>query len=149
MDRPLLSVLFADGDEPDLLAETVYTQPALFALEYAMTELWRSWGIVPDAVMGHSVGEYVAACVAGALGLEDATHLIAAPGRLMHGLPRGGAMVAVLQPLERVEAALEGQHDVTIAGINGPENITISGAASAIEPIVAALTGRRASAPCR
>ncbi|HVA85630.1 MAG TPA: beta-ketoacyl synthase N-terminal-like domain-containing protein, partial [Candidatus Saccharimonadales bacterium] len=139
MDRPLLSVLFADGDDPDLLAETVYTQPALFALEYAMTELWRSWGVEPDAVAGHSVGEYVAACVAGALSLEDATRLIAARGRLMHALPRGGAMVAVLAPLERVEAALDGQDAVSIAGINGPENITISGAAEAVDAIVSAL----------
>ncbi len=140
MDRPLLSLLFPAEGEPDLLAETVYTQPALFALEYALATLWQSWGVVPDVVMGHSVGEYVAACVAGALRLEDATRLIAARGRLMHGLPRGeGAMAAVLAPLERVEAALVGEADVEVSGVNAPENITISGRRAAVERVTAAL----------
>ena len=140
MDRSLLSLLFPADGEPDRLAETVYTQPALFAIEYALAALWRSWGVVPDVVLGHSVGEYVAACVAGALSLEDATRLIAARGRLMHSLPRDeGAMAAVLAPLERVEQALAGEPDVEISGANAPENITISGRRAAVERVTAAL----------
>jgi myxalamid-type polyketide synthase MxaB len=86
LDKPLLEILYPQSNNsslPNLLDETAYTQPALFALEYALFELWKSWGIQPSVVMGHSVGEYVAACVAGALTLEEGLKLIAARGRLM------------------------------------------------------------------
>jgi acyl transferase domain-containing protein len=72
LDRSLLSVLYPKAAEGTPLDDTTYTQPALFALEYALVEVWRSWGIAPSAVLGHSVGEYVASCVAGVLSLEDA-----------------------------------------------------------------------------
>ena len=94
--EPLLEVLY--GGRGELLDETGYTQPALFALEYALAQMWRSWGLEPSAVLGHSVGEYVAACVAGIYGLEEGLNLIALRGRLMQGLPRGGAMAAVSAP---------------------------------------------------
>ncbi len=140
LDRPLLSLLFPPEGAPDLLAETRYTQPALFAIEYALTMLWQSWGVVPDVVVGHSVGEYVAVCVAGALSLEDAIRLIAARGRLMNSLPRDeGAMAAVLGPRERVEQTLVGETEVEIAAVNAPENITISGRRSAVERVTATL----------
>ncbi len=140
LDEPLLSLLFPSAGDPDRLAETVYTQPALFAIEYALAMLWQSWGVVPDVVLGHSVGEYVAACVAGALSLEDATRLIAARGRLMQSLPRdAGAMAAVLAPRERVEEALAGQNEVEISGVNAPENVTISGRRAAVERVTARL----------
>src|SRR6185436_16124777 len=96
--RPLLphslrDTLFTDAND-GRLDQTLYTQPALFALEYALSELWRSWGVVPRAVLGHSVGEYVAACVAGVFGLEDGLRLIAERARLMQALP-GGSMAAI------------------------------------------------------
>jgi len=136
-ERPLLSVLYpeAGGDSP--IDETSYTQPALFAIEYALAELWRSWGIEPDAVMGHSAGEYVATCVAGVFDLEDGLTLIAERARLMGALPEGGAMVAVLTDQGTVAAALAGYEDrVSMAAANGPKNTVISGDADAVDTIV-------------
>lgn len=92
LDPPLLSVLYPEGAVTSLLDETAYTQPALFALEYALAELWRSWGIEPAVVVGHGVGEYVAACVAGVFNLEDGLKLVAERGRLMQALSRDGEM---------------------------------------------------------
>lgn len=135
LERPLLSVIFADEDTTTaLIDETAYTQPALFAIEYALAQLWRSWGIEPDVVLGHSVGEYVAACIAGVFSLEDGLKLIAARGRLMQDLPRDGAMAAVFAGIEDVQRAIEAYPEqLSIAAINGPNNVVISGVASAVE----------------
>ncbi len=105
LDIPLLSVLYPESDHTPVLDETAYTQPVLFALEYSLAELWRSWGIEPSVVMGHSVGEYVAACVAGVFSLEDGIRLISARGRLMQALPAGGRMVAVFADEARVASS--------------------------------------------
>ena len=140
LEHPLLSVLYPDADSDSPLDDTRYTQPALFALEYALAKLWQSWGITPAAVMGHSVGEYVAACIAGVFSLEDGLKLVAARGRLMSALPQDGAMAAVFADEARLAASIApfaGQ--VSIAAVNGPQNIVISGLATAVQGILQAL----------
>ena len=137
LDRPLLSVIYPEPGAQTPLDETTYTQPALFALEYALAELWRSWGIEPAAVLGHSVGEYVAACVAGVFSLEDGLKLIATRGRLMQESSEKGTMAAVAADEQRVAAELElYRDDVAIAALNGPQNTVISGRSGAVEEIL-------------
>jgi microcystin synthetase protein McyG len=133
----LHGVLFEDEDVPGArLQDTTCAQPALFAVEYALAQLWQSWGVRPWAVAGHSLGEYVAACIAGMMSLEDALSLVAARGRLMGALPRDGAMAAVMAEESRVAKAIGGHIDaVSIAAVNGPLNTVISGAAVAVERI--------------
>ncbi|MEP6915116.1 MAG: type I polyketide synthase, partial [Acidobacteriota bacterium] len=138
LSAPLLAVMHGPADTaPATLDATGFTQPALFALEYAVAELWRSWGIEPAAVIGHSVGEYAAACVAGVFSLEDGLRLIAARAGLMQQLPGGGAMAAVLASRDRVAEAIGGRRTVSIAAENGPMNTVISGPESDVEAIVA------------
>lgn len=131
-DLPLLSVLY--GRDSDLLDQTRYTQPALFAIEYALAELWMSWGIRPSFVLGHSVGEYVAACVAGVMSLEAALALVAARSRLMQSLPAGGGMAALMTgrpAVDRIVGRYPGR--LAVAAINGPENTVISGRLDALQ----------------
>lgn len=138
LEVPLRSILYPDSESTHpQLNETAYTQPALFALEYALAQLWKSWGIEPDVVMGHSVGEYVAATVAGVLSLEDGLKLIAARGRLMQALPQDGEMVALLASEEQALAAIAPYTaEVSIAAINGQESVVISGHREAISELV-------------
>ncbi len=133
---PLLSVIYPTDGDATPLDQTAYTQPALFAVEYALCKLWQSWGIEPAIVMGHSVGEYVAACIAGVFSLEDALTLIEARARLMQALPQTGAMVALLADPATVTAAIAPYGEqVAIAAINGPNSVVISGERSAIETV--------------
>ncbi len=129
LSRPLLSMLFTENDsDTALIHETAYTQPALFSVEYALATLWQSWGIQPSMVMGHSVGEYVAACIAGVFSLEDGLKLIAERARLMQSLPAGGAMAAVFADEADITKAIPSHTDkLSIAAINGPSNIVLSG----------------------
>ncbi len=133
----LLDVMFPEnGDSP--LNETAYTQPAVFALNYALARLWKSWGVEPGLLLGHSVGEYVAACIAGVFSLEDGLKLIAKRAELMQQLPQDGTMAVIFAPRERVSEALSGYGDqVAIATANGPENNVISGKAKLVEEVVA------------
>ena len=138
LDRPLLDLLYAESGP--WIDQTKYTQPALFAIEYALAQLWQSWGVVPDTVLGHSVGEYVAACLAGVFDVADALKLIAARGRLMQALPQGGAMFAVRAGEERVVPLLEPCREaVSLAAVNGPDDVVISGETRAVESIAAGL----------
>ncbi|NEQ65234.1 MAG: SDR family NAD(P)-dependent oxidoreductase, partial [Symploca sp. SIO2D2] len=141
LEYPLLEVIYpqeAQQSNSSLLNQTAYTQPALFALEYALFKLWESWGIKPNVVLGHSVGEYVAATVAGVWSLEDGLKLIAARGRLMQGLPAGGEMVSVLASESKIQETLKAMsvtEQVAIAAINGPQSIVISGESEAVKAI--------------
>ena len=136
---PLTDVLLRDDADSILIDETAYTQPALFAVQAALIALWRSWGIVPDIVLGHSVGEFAAAYCAGVYTLEQVLGLLAERARLMQALPRDGAMAAVLSDEATVTAAIEqcGRADVAVAALNGPQNTVMSGARDAVTALIA------------
>jgi microcystin synthetase protein McyG len=141
--RSLIDVLFAEAAEGHPLHDTAWTQPALFAVEYGLAQLWRSWGIEPAAVTGHSVGEYVAACVAGVYSFEDGLRLIAERGRLMGALPPGGRMASVFASRAAVEEAIAPfAGAISIAALNGPENIVIAGTAEAVDAMVESFVAR-------
>ncbi|WP_018385947.1 type I polyketide synthase [Wenjunlia vitaminophila] len=146
LDRPLLSVLYPkDPRDPDhgLINDTAYAQPATFAVEYAMAELWRSWGVEPAAVIGHSFGECVAACVAGAMSLEDGLTFAVHRARLIQEFSKPGAMAAVFAPEAEVAAEIAGQEGlISIAAVNGPANTTVSGERHLVEAVCETFTAR-------
>ncbi|MEO1209607.1 MAG: SDR family NAD(P)-dependent oxidoreductase [Cyanobacteria bacterium J06638_20] len=148
LDIPLFDLLFPESESQNgqtshksKIHQTAYTQPALFALEYAVAQLWQSWGIKPAVVLGHSIGEYVAACLAGVFSLKDALKLVAARGRLIQALPKTGGMLAVMADEATIQPILEtyqkqvfketgaiAQHPtIDIAALNSPENTVLSG----------------------
>ncbi|MDQ1014239.1 acyl transferase domain-containing protein/acyl carrier protein [Streptomyces afghaniensis] len=139
---PLRELVFTG--EPETLARTGHGQPALFALQVALVALLRSWGMRPDCVLGHSVGEFAAAYAAGVFELPDAVRLVAARARLMQALPEGGAMAAIEATEEEIAGVLDA--DVALAAVNGPRSVVVSGAEAAVDTVVADFRerGRRA-----
>ncbi|MDQ7807671.1 SDR family NAD(P)-dependent oxidoreductase [Amycolatopsis sp. A133] len=136
-ERPLREVVFT---ESALLDQTMYTQGALFAVETALFRLFESWGVRPDLLAGHSIGELTAAHVSGVLDLAAAGELVAARGRLMQALPAGGAMVAVQATEDEVVPLLGAA--VCVAAVNGPDSVVLSGAEDAVLAVAAELAGR-------
>ncbi|MDZ7959048.1 MAG: aminotransferase class III-fold pyridoxal phosphate-dependent enzyme [Aulosira sp. DedQUE10] len=133
LGRDLREIMYpAPGDTETAaisLKQTFFTQPALFVIEYALAQLWQSWGVKPQAMIGHSIGEFVAACIASVFSLEDALMLVATRGRLMWELPEG-AMLSVRLPAKEVEPRLSAE--LAIAAINGPSLCVVSGPKEAI-----------------
>jgi acyl transferase domain-containing protein len=147
LDKSLIEVLYPQAAEVQnsslashLLDETKYTQPAIFALGYALSKLWLSWGIKPNVVIGHSLGEYIAATIAGVFSLEDGLKLVAARANLMQKLPSNGEMVVIFASSTEVSTIIQSQApEVTIAAINGPKNTVISGTKEGIQKTIVAL----------
>lgn len=121
-----------EAEASRLLGQTHVTQPALFCIEYALAQLWMSWGVVPSAMIGHSIGEYVAACLAGVFSLEDALALVAARGQLMQQLP-SGTMLAVM--LSETETRSLLRNGLELAAVNGAKNCVVSGTSTAIQAL--------------
>lgn len=138
----LRELIYGDRLSPEesaaRLAETRFAQPALFAVEYALAKLWLQWGVEPQAMIGHSIGEYVAACLAGVFSLADALRLVAARGEIMQRLPRG-AMLAV--SLTQAEAEQFLSEQVSLAAVNSPSLCVLSGAIEAIDAVEQRLAG--------
>ncbi|HZF11696.1 MAG TPA: amino acid adenylation domain-containing protein, partial [Thermoanaerobaculia bacterium] len=138
--RDLLLAPADSAEAAERLAATEVTQPALFVFEFALAQLWMEWGVRPQALLGHSIGEYVAACLAGVFSLEDALRLVAARGRLVGALPPG-AMLAVSLPAEEA-ARLAEEHGLAVAAVNAPQSSVLSGSPEAVELLAERLAAR-------
>lgn len=139
LDRDLRDVLYPDSakseqteESAEILRNTFFTQPAMFTIEYAMARLWMNWGVLPQTMVGHSIGEFVCACLSGVFSLEDALKLVATRGRLMQDLP-SGAMLSVRLPIEEAEKLLT--QDISIASVNSPSLCVLSGTFDAISDL--------------
>jgi acyl transferase domain-containing protein len=144
LGRDLLGLLYpapsARDEAENLLTQTSFTQPALFAVEYALARLWQSWGIEPDAMLGHSIGEYVAACLAGVMSVKDACSLVAVRGRLMQSMP-SGSMLSV--PVSEAEALALAGGRLELAAVNAPKLCVLSGPSEIVATVEAELTAKQ------
>ncbi|MGW4564907.1 beta-ketoacyl synthase N-terminal-like domain-containing protein [Streptomyces sp. NPDC004561] len=142
LGRSVHELLLGTAADPEAIDRTEFTQPALFTLEYALARQWMAWGVRPNVLIGHSIGEVVAAAVAGLFSLPDAVRLVAARARLMQAVTAEGGMAAVSAPVEEVAPLLEGHDDLAVAGVNAPDQTVISGATAALDDVTGVLTGR-------
>lgn len=133
LGQSLTTLLYEHGADDEALNQTGLTQPALFSLEYALYKLWELYGVQPSAVMGHSLGEIVAAVVAGVFSLEDGLRLVAARGNLMQAQPSGGRMVSVFAAKSEVDDLLDADPNIAIAAYNGSKHLVLSGPAACID----------------
>ncbi|WP_305783694.1 type I polyketide synthase [Symbioplanes lichenis] len=134
LGRPLAEVMW--GDDPDLINQTGWAQPALFVVEAALFEVLRSHGVTPDYLLGHSIGELTAAYVSGMWSLQDASRVVAARARLMQALPAGGAMATIQMPESEVPGS------VSVAAVNTADSVVVSGSQEAVEQLIASATGK-------
>jgi phthiocerol/phenolphthiocerol synthesis type-I polyketide synthase E len=146
----LRNLLYPEADKVEFaereLTKTHFAQPALFVVEYCLAKLWGEWGIQPTAMVGHSIGEYVAACLAGVFTLEDALRLVAARGRMMQAMPPG-AMLGVLLPQSELAPLLQSSPNLSLAAVNAPSACVVSGPVDEIEAFRKKLESR--DIPCR
>ncbi len=141
LGRSLKAMVLGEAPDAELIHHIRWMQPALFSLDYAVAMLWRSWGVTPKVLLGHSVGEIVAACVAGLIPLEDAVTVIAARGRLMEATPEG-AMMAVEAGEADLRPLVARYADLSLAAINGPAQCVVSGGRDSVEAVGKALDQR-------
>lgn len=141
LGRSIKAMMFGEAPDSELVHQTRYTQPALFVLEYALAKLWLSWGVRPSVMVGHSIGEVVAAAVAGLFGLADAVTLVAARARLMDGVSAPGGMAAVRAGAETVGPLLDAFPDLAIAAVNAPAQVVVSGGSESLEKLAGELAG--------
>ena len=142
LDASVRSLVLDEHADANRIDQTVYTQPALFTLEYALAQLWMSWGVWPSVLIGHSIGEVVAATVAGLFSVPDAATLVAARARLMQSVTEPGGMAAVSAPAEEVVPLLVDHADLALAAINAPDQCVISGGADALAKVIGTLRER-------
>jgi acyl transferase domain-containing protein/acyl carrier protein len=139
LGRSIKEVMFGGGADAEELQQTRSTQPALFTLEYALARLWLSWGIRPNVMIGHSIGEVAAAAVAGLFSLDDAARLVAARGRLMQSVAAPGGMAAVSAAAADIAPLLEPYADLALAAINSPGQCVISGGLDSLDEVTRSL----------
>ncbi|MGA1870064.1 MAG: aminotransferase class III-fold pyridoxal phosphate-dependent enzyme [bacterium] len=145
IDKSLIELLYGEDRREDELNQTIYTQPVIFSVEYALAKLWKSFGIEPFYVLGHSIGAYPAACIAGVMKLEDAVKIVALRGKIVQSLPDNGMMAALLTSEDRVLSLIKEQvkHEVSIAAINHRDIVTISGKKETVEHIMKKARGEK------
>jgi len=133
----LVEQLFNEHAPEQSIDQTIFAQPSIFSVEFALAKLWQSWGVLPDYVMGHSLGEYVAACLAGVFSLSDAIRLVATRAQLMQSLERSGEMWVVFASIAQITPLVDALgEEISIAADNGPENVVISGTSEVISRLI-------------